>query len=309
MSSLDPIIEKLIAIGEKYDSIRAMVMTSTRCNPDAQMDVFSDYDIEIFTEDPDQFGETDEWFESLGPVLIVQRLRQGWGEPQFRGWSRLVVYEDGTRVDFQVTNLHHLKKAVESLSDGYDIGYKVLLDKDGLAASLNPPTYRAFIPGVPSEQSYSTRVNDFWWDSTCVAKFLWRDDLLAVKFMLEGDLIHLYLREMLEWTIEIERGWNWRPGHYGRDIKKALDPETYRELAEIYGGGDIEELWESLFRTTALFRKVAIRVGEALGYEYLHDLDRRVTIYHETVRKLDRNTTSTEDLAKALKDSYRDEAG
>lgn len=306
VNSEDPVIQKLIAIGERYDSIRAVVMTSTRCNPSARLDPFSDYDIEIFTEDPDQFAESDEWFEALGPVLIVQRLRQGWGEPQFRGWSRLVVYEDGTRVDFQVTNLHHLKKAVESLSDGYDIGYKVLLDKDGLAASLNPPTYRAFIPGVPSEQSYSTRVNDFWWDSTCVAKFLWRDDLLAVKFMLEGYLIHLYLREMLEWSIEIERGWNWRPGHYGRDIKKALDPETYKELAGVYAGGDIEVLWESLFRTAALFRKVAIRVGEALGYEYLHDLDRRVTIYHETVRNLDRSATSTADLARLLKESFRE---
>ena len=300
----DPVIRKLIALGERHDSIRAMIMTSTRCNPNAPLDVFSDYDIEIFTEDPDQFGETDEWFESLGPVLVTQRLRQDWGEPCYRGWSRLVVYEDGTKVDFQVNHLQKLKDFTESLPEEYHIGYTVLLDKDGRTASLEPPTYRAFIPSVPSGRYYASRVNDFWWDSTYVAKYLWREDLLAVKFMLEGDLIHLHLLQMLEWSIEIERGWNWRPGHYGRDIKKALHPDTYSQLAEAYAGGNIEELWESLLRTAALFRKVAIKVGDSLGYRYLYDLDRKVTIYHQTVRGLDRQATDREELSRLLEKAY-----
>lgn len=308
MNSEDPVIRKLIAIGQRYDSIRAIVMTSTRCSPNASMDVFSDYDIEIFTEDPDQFGETDEWFESLGPVLIVQRLRQGWGEPQFRGWSRLIVFEDGTKIDFQVNYLYRLERYIESLPEHYDIGYTVLLDKDGLAASLTPPTYQAFIHKVPPEAEYHRVINSFWWNSTYVSKYLWRDDLMAAMLMHHG-LIQDALRVMLEWSIEIQRGWNWRPGNYGKEIKKALDPATYRKLADCYAHGNIEEMWEAFLRTAALFGKVAIRVGEALGYEYLHDLDRRVTIYHRTVRKLDRNATSREDLARALKDSYGNEAG
>ena len=308
VNSEDPVVQKLIALGERYDSIRAMVMTSTRCNPNAPLDPFSDYDIEIFTEDPHQFGESDEWFESLGPVLVTLRLRQDWAEPRYRGWSRLVVYEDGTKVDFQVNHLHHLKDFTESLPEEYHIGYTVLLDKDGLAASLEPPTYTAFIPAVPTQAAYASLVNEFWWDSTYASKYLWRDDLMAARLTLDHGLIQGHLRTMLEWSIEIARGWNWRPGHYGRGIKKSLDSETYRELAELYAGGDIEELWGSLFRTAALFRKVAIKVGEALGYEYLHDLDRRVTIYHQTVKSLDRNATSTEDLATALKGAYAEPA-
>lgn len=307
MDTSDPVIRELIALGERHDSIRALVMTSARCNPNARPDVFSDYDVEIFTEDPDQFAKSDQWFRSLGTVLVSLLLRQDRHTLQ-RGWSLLVVYEDSTKIDFQVNHLEKLSEFAKSLPDGYDIGYTVLLDKDGLTASLKPPTHRAYIPTIPTETEYARVVNGFWWNSTYVSKYLWRDDLMAAKRMLDNGSIHDELRTMLEWSVEIERGWNWKPGQYGRDIKKALDPDTYRELAEVYAGGDIEEMWESFFRTIALFRKVAIKVGDKLGYKYLHDLDRKVTIYHQTVRGLDRQATEREELARLLKEAYA-EAG
>jgi aminoglycoside 6-adenylyltransferase len=48
-------------------------------------------------------------------------------------------------------------------------------------------------------------------------------------------------------------------------------------LEDSYAGADMKENWESLFRTMALFRQVAIEVGEGLGYIYPLDLDQRVT--------------------------------
>jgi len=128
---------------------------------------------------------------------------------------------------------------------------------------------------------------------------------MAVKLMLDHHLKQSLLRPMLEWFIEADRDWEWKPGAYGRGLTGELDAETGRELAETYAGGDIGELWESLFRTTALFRKVAIRVAERLGYEYLYELDEKVTIYHRTVRSLDRQTASAGDLARLLRESYR----
>ena len=67
---------------------------------------------------------------------------------------------------------------------------------------------------------------------------------------------------------------------------------------------DIEDLWKSLLHTTALCRKVAIRVADALGYKYPHELDKRVSIYHQTIKNLDRQTTSRDELARALKEGY-----
>jgi aminoglycoside 6-adenylyltransferase len=51
-------------------------------------------------------------------------------------------------------------------------------------------------------------------------------------------------------------------------------------------GSDPEENWEALFRTTALFRRVANEVGSALGYTYPEALDVRVAAYLEHVRRV-----------------------
>jgi aminoglycoside 6-adenylyltransferase len=45
--------------------------------------------------------------------------------------------------------------------------------------------------------------------------------------------------------------------------------------------------WTALANTMALFRRVAIEVGAHFGYDYPHDLDRRVTAYVNHIRQLE----------------------
>jgi aminoglycoside 6-adenylyltransferase len=306
----DPVIQKLIRLGGQYDEIRAIILTSTRAAPGAAPDAFSDYDPVVYVTDVAPFVQSDEWFTEFGPVLVV--LRRDWWMPDGQTWdgdpgtfTRLVMYEDGTKIDFGIAPVEALRKECRApaLSEGFDVGYSVLVDKDGEAASLRPATYQAHIPARPSELHYTTLVNNFWWDSTYVAKHLWRDDLLPAQHMLDG-LRQSLLLKMLEWWVEIGRDWSWRPGLLGKGLKKVLDPETYDELAATYANGQIGELWVAFFRTTALFRKTAMKVGVALGHEYPHDLDERVTIYLETVRRLD-STATRDDLAHLLTQRYR----
>ena len=306
MNSEDPVIQKLVALGEKHDSLRAVILTSSRCNPNAYQDIFSDYDAMVFFTDPAPFLESDSWFEALGPVLAV--YRDEFLNPDYTSYMRMAFYEDGTKIDFSVNYAARLVSicAEPSLPEWLDVGYEVLVDKDGLTSSLATPTFKAYIPAIPTETEYHTLVNEFWTESIYVAKQIWRNDLMPVKFNLDHIMKLEYVRKMIEWSIEIDRGWNWKPGAYGKGLRKALDPDTYAELTATYVGGDIDEHWDALSRTTALFRKLALEVGEALGYEYLHDLDRRVTIYHQTVRKLDRQATSREELARLLKESLRE---
>ena len=305
----DPVIQKLIRLGEQYDEIRAIILTSTRAAPGAAPDTLSDYDPAVYVTDIAPFARSDEWFTEFGRALVV--LKRDWWmlDGQTEGcdpttFGRLVMYEDGTKIDFGIAPVEALRKECQgaALSERFDVGYRVLVDKDGAAASLKPATYRAHIPARPTELHYTTLVNNFWWDSTYVAKHLWRDDLLPAQWMLDG-LRQSLLLKMLEWWIEIGREWTWRPGPRGKSLKKVLDAETYDELAATYSAGDIDGIWEAFFRTTALFRKVAIKVGDSLGYEYLYDLDERVTIYLETVRQLD-PAASRDDLALLLAERY-----
>ena len=58
-------------------------------------------------------------------------------------------------------------------------------------------------------------------------------------------------------------------------------------MERTYVGAGIAENWEALFKTIALFRQVAIKVADHLGYAYPHDLDQRVTTYVQHVKGLD----------------------
>ncbi len=293
----DPVLQQLIALGERYDQIRAVILTSTRTT--GACDLLSDYDVELYVTDPAPFASSDEWFESFGPVLVLRRLpTDEEGDPSF---TRLVQYRSGLRIDFLVATLARLRKLCEApaLDEDHDVGYEVLLDKDGTTASLGPPTFRAYLPTPPSEAEYANCVNGFWWNTTYVPKYLWRGHRLAALFMLDGQK-HYSLRSMLVWSVEVEENWTWRPGLMGKGIEQKLDPEARRELAAV----STEDTWEALFRTAALFRKAATRVAESLGYAYPLDLDQSVSAYWRTIRALDRHAASREELARRLQEGY-----
>jgi len=298
----DLVIEKLLRFGRGDEHIRAIVLTSSRCNANAPVDIFSDYDVEIFVDDPAPFAESDDWVGVFGPVL--NKWRDVWCDGRV---MRMFVFEDGTKMDIVFGCLDILRAKANSLvlPEGYDIGYRVLLDKDGVTANMPHPTYSAFILIPPNEARYLARLDGIWNNSIYVAKFLWRGDIMAAKNLL-NDMANRQLRELLEWHIAGEHEWRWRPGAGGRGIQKVLDPELYAELLASYTGGGEDELWQSLFRTLALCRKAAIEVASKLGFTYPHENDRRMEIYLETIRTLDRASTNRDDLARALREAFRE---
>jgi aminoglycoside 6-adenylyltransferase len=273
------VLAALTQWAEKQAAVRAMLLTSTRTIPNAPLDAFSDYDVILVVTDIQLFLEDDSWLEDFGEVLVVYRdpveLRYG-----FERFIRVTQYEDGTKIDYTVWPIGLLKHIVAEPEDmGYlDDGYRVLFDKDNLTAGIKPPTYKIFIPPVPTEEEYQTVVNNFFSNSTYVAKYICRDDLIALKGMQDhmksGNLLQMFV-----WQIEIDNDWSVKPGLYGKGLKKYLKPEIWKELENTYSGAGKDENWEELFGTIALFGKVAGEVGTSLGYAYPDDLVSRVVKY------------------------------
>ena len=285
------VIHQLKQWAEHRASVRAMLLTSSRANPHASVDVFSDYDVVLVVLDIHPFFEDKSWLQDFGEVLVVYwdpiHPAPDYGIEQV---GNVTQYVDGLKIDFTLWPVEILQRVVADprLPDEFDAGYRVLLDKDGLTAGLKPPTYRAYIPTPPTETKYQEAVELFFLDATYVAKFLWRDDLMAAKHLLDGSMKQEYLRPMLEWRMEIDQQWSVKPGPYGRGLKKWLRPDLWAELESTYTGAGLEANWEAMFRTVALFRQVAIEVGDRLGYSYPHDLDRRAVAYLQKVKNLER---------------------
>jgi aminoglycoside 6-adenylyltransferase len=78
------------------------------------------------------------------------------------------------------------------------------------------------------------------------------------------------------------------PGKLGRGLERRLPADVWAELAGTYVGPAIEENWAALFRTSALFSRVANEVADALGYAYPQDVEDGVAAQVRAVRRLPR---------------------
>ncbi|GHO86637.1 aminoglycoside 6-adenylyltransferase [Dictyobacter formicarum] len=291
MNQNDPVIARLISWAQSREDIRALVLSSSRTNPTVPelVDALSDYDLDVIIHgDARTWYEDRAWLEELGPVLV------GFGDPPTKEYGieisgYVIIYADGTKIDFTIMPEEIFKQVVAepTLRDGWDDGHRVLLDKDALSAGLKTPSHREFIPTPPTAEEYRDVIDRFFTEATYVAKFLWRDELIFFKHSLDQEVKADLLRRMLEWRMEIDYNWSIRLGVLGRGLKKRLSPELWNELESTYTGASIEENWAALFKTIALFRRLASEVGSHLGYTYPTDLDKRMMAYLEKIRRME----------------------
>jgi aminoglycoside 6-adenylyltransferase len=280
------VVDKLIAWGMTHQLIRAMILTSSRTRQDGLVDLFSDYDLILAVGDVGPFAFDDAWISEYGRSMVR------WGDQgemhNLATYFRGVVYQNYVKIDYSIWPVELLERisAEAFLPDQLDVGYRVLLDKDQRTTGWKQPSYQAHIPARPTEAEFQALVEEFWWSTTYVAKSLWRDDLVFAGWILDKDLKLETMRRMLEWRIEIDYNWSLKPGIYGRGLKQLLPPDIWSKFVSTYVSLDFEETWAALDRVIALFRQVALYVGNALGYTYPQVVDDQVSAYLGAIREM-----------------------
>jgi aminoglycoside 6-adenylyltransferase len=265
------------AAGE--DSVRAVLLTGSRANAHAALDAFSDFDILLFLTSGSDLRERDDWLRGFGPVLVMLRERIYHGDREIP--TRLVQYRDGSRIDFTLAPLemlHHLAEGAE-LPPELDSGYRILIDRDHLADRLAPPSGVGYTPARPTEEEYIAVVEEFWWESIYVAKFLARGELLPAKYSGECVLRFACLVRMLEWYVQIGGNWDRSIGPHGRGLAAHLTPRDRVALEATFAGAGKAENREALFAAIHLFRCAAAAVADELGYAYPAKVDRDVEAF------------------------------
>lgn len=279
--------------GNRLETIRALIMTSSRATPLGTVDIFSDYDLILVTLDIEPFYNDRKWLEEFGTVIALYRdpisIENGLPTSGY-----VVQFEEGLKIDFTLWQVDTLKAVVAApdLPPEFDAGYRVVLDKDDLTTHLNAPTYKAYIPIPPTETQFQESVEVFFLDTTYVAKFLWRDDLVAAKHLLDHFIKQEHLLPMLEWHIEIEHKWTLKPGLYGQRLKKYLRTDLWTMFERTYADADLDANWRALFQSIELFRTVAHEVAEELEYTYPQDIENRTRRYLQKIKTLDPNAQS-----------------
>jgi len=278
------VIDKLTDWAESRPDIRAVLLTSTRAKPGAQLDEFSDYDVVFVAEDIKLYRKDESWITEYGKVLALYRdpVQADYGFDRF---IDVTQYESGLKIDFMFWPVGLLKHmaALPELPAAIDDGYKVLLDKDGLAPGMKPPSYNAFIPKPPTEEEYLLYVESIFNNAHYAAKHIRRGDIFPLM-----DIIN-YLRyerlgRLLWWKVEIEHDWNLKSGNYGRGLQKYLSPELLHEIESTYLGESTEAKWDVLFRLIELYCKIAREVGDKLGFPYPEERHKKLVKYIEQVK-------------------------
>ncbi len=286
------VIRQLIQWAEHQPSVRAMLLTSSRANLNAPVDALSDYDVVLVVLDIHPFFEDKTWLQDFGQVLVAYwdpiHPAPDYGIEQV---GNVTEYGDGLKIDFTLWPVELLRRIAEAptLPADLDIGYTVLIDKDRLTEGMRAPTYTAYIPTPPTNETYQKVVEDFFSDAPYVAKCLWRDELMPAKWCLDYDMKHNFLRQMLDWRMERDYQWSLPTGALGKGLKQHLPPDIWLQLERTYVGAGIGDNWDALFNTMALFRQVGIEVADHLGYIYPHDLDQRVTTYVQKIKRQSEN--------------------
>ncbi len=261
---------------ESTSSVRAAILTSSRVNPEPCVDQYSDYDIEVYVDDLQQYWEGDDWMRAaFGEILV----RFPWKPGSFKdGWlTRLAVFKDGFRIDFQITD-------GDLDASHYVDGYRVLIDKDGISDNLAPPTYEGYLVAKPTTEEWEKFTNEFWWDIAYVAKALARDELFYAKFMLDAQIRFVYFRRLIEWSICVDRGWSTQPNKYGRFFKRLVDRQRWSRIESTFAAAGIDENWTALENMLGLFRELSQQVAEHFNYPYPEVLDREVSEYIDSIR-------------------------
>ena len=222
-----------------------------------------------------------DWIENFAPVWTYLQINEPDG-PVF-----LVIYAGGEKVDFHFFKVSDLEKLVstQKLPSSYLRGYRVVVDKDGLAINL-PPSLK--IPPTipkPSEEEFQLQVRAFWFSALYVAKQIHRRNLWVVKFRDWG--MKENLLKVMEWRAQSIHEWEietWIGGHY---IEEWVDEQTKNELQQVFGRFGAEDSWRALFATMNLFRRLARDLSDDLGYNYLIELDQNVSNRVREIRKSD----------------------
>lgn len=267
MRSEKEMFDLILGVAKQDERIRAVYMNGSRANPNAKKDIFQDYDIVYVVKETASFIANPEWKTIFGDPIIFQepdRLDRSRGMDinYDEGYTYLMQFTDGNRIDLHLEPVEIMKESYKA--DGLTVP---LLDKDHCLPNIQPPTDKKHWVKKPSYADYYCTCNNFWWVAPYCAKGLWRKEILYTIEVMNSH-VRQELLTMLSWRAGIEKDFKISVGKAHKYLKQYMQDEEWERLMQSFNMGSYESAWEALLVTCELFEKVALEVGEKLGYEY-----------------------------------------
>ena len=246
------VLADVLSWAQSEPNVRVVVLDGSLARDDGSTDEWSDLDLQLYVTDPAPLLEQRSWYGQFGEVLVVEALEN-------RGWfpTRLVYYVDG-KIDFMIAPVAVLRDAQE-----YDRPMRVLIDKDGVSASIaGGPRTRVELPDA---DEYHVCVNDFYAAALMEAKMLVRDEPIKAKVR-DFDL-KARLFEMIVWDHAARYGEERDVRPRGAEFRRWVDGDTEARLRGCWSDTSTHAAATALGASIDLFDTSSTRLAHALGFE------------------------------------------
>ncbi|OFI46298.1 hypothetical protein BG262_04590 [Floricoccus penangensis] len=256
--------EKIEDYYKEATDIELVALNGSRVNTEVTPDKFQDYDLVFFTNDIAKYRDNPSFLERFGKIMIMTEP-DGEGQagplmyPNKEGYTYLVQYEDGNRLDLQIMDMSLLKNypTEDSLT-------KIIFDKKGLIESEIIPNARDYYLIKPSQLEIENSVKEFYWQFNNVLKANLRGQFLYSQEIL--NLVRDELNLLISWDIGFEYGFERNLGKANNKILDFIDMEDARLLKESYDTSSEQKIFS------------ALRTLKNLEIKYLKELD-KLSIY------------------------------
>ncbi len=281
MRSQETMMQLILEVAQKDDNIRGVAMNGSRVNKNAPKDLFQDYDIVYLVRELEPLVKNRQWIDVFGERAVMQTPDEGHLFPDHRehGFAYLMQFTDGTRIDLTLFPVEYKEEYFSQ-----DKLTVILLDKDHAFPALAEPTDRDYWVKRPDETCFSDCCNEFFWTAPYVAKGLWREEFLYAAFHME-QCTRAMLLLMLRWKAGILTGFSVSVGKCEKYLQQYLTQKEWARLQACYRNDSIPHTWEALFEAISLFRETARFVGDALGYPYDEEQEKRTVTLLSRIQK------------------------
>ncbi|WP_392485925.1 aminoglycoside 6-adenylyltransferase [Haloimpatiens sp. FM7315] len=290
MRTENEMFDLILGVANRDSRVRAVYMNGSRANSNVKKDIFQDYDIVYVVTETKSFIEYREWINVFGEPIIFQfpdelDRMQGRDVDFKNGYTYLMQFTDGNRIDLHIETMEVLKKEY-----GKDKLTVPLLDKDNCLPQISEPSDEDYWVKKPTYGQYFSRCNNFWWVAPYCAKGLWRQEILyTIEVM--NSYVRQELLTMLSWYAGAQTEFKVSMGKSNKHLKEYLDLEVWTRLMNTFNMSDYNSAWNALITTCELFEEIAIKVGKIFEYEYNHNEAKRSFAFIKHIRKLPKTAT------------------
>jgi len=247
--------------------IRSAIIVGSRARADRPADSLSDLDLAVIVTDPSIYLCDTTWLRRFGEpsLTFVESTADG----NFR--ERRVLFRDGRDVDFSVlpaalVQQMLVQRVPAGIADVLRRGFRILVDKDGLAQRLTDKARWPESPQtLPTELTWNETSHDFLYHVVWAAKKAKRGELWIAKSSCDSYQKNLMLR-LIEWHAKTKSDRDtW---HKGRFLEQWAEPEVLQDLPSTFAGYTLTDVQRALLANLRFYERFGREVARALEYHF-----------------------------------------